>query len=168
MRRKTTKLDITSDKTLYRSTDFAPARKALATETVLFTGGAAFDEDGVPYRTFPEGSVQYVGPPTAEIDSAWEYLLSGRYFIITEQEAKEAFGSRYKDYYVEKDFYTGYMVGLDLFHVLHCTNMLRKLLDPEYYFPQGTNREWERYHVGMSCTNRSVFKIRPIAFVRPK
>ena len=56
----------------------APARKALATETVLFTGGAAFDEDGVPYRTFPEGSVQYVGPPTAEIDSAWEYLLSGK------------------------------------------------------------------------------------------
>ncbi|KAI1488071.1 hypothetical protein F5X96DRAFT_647060 [Biscogniauxia mediterranea] len=26
-----------------------------------------------------------------------------------------------------------YVVGLDVFHVLHCVNMIRKLLHPEYY-----------------------------------
>jgi hypothetical protein len=55
-----------------------PIKGVLASETVRFTGGLHFHKNGTLYRETIEGQPQYVGPPSPEIDSAWNRLLKGK------------------------------------------------------------------------------------------
>jgi hypothetical protein len=50
----------------------------------------------------------YVGQPSHEIDSAWEELFWGRYFSISEEEAKDLWGADYRIYHdAVRTGYTG-------------------------------------------------------------
>lgn len=105
----------------------------------MFYGGPRWYDNGTGYRINNPNEPIYVGPPSPEIDKAWDQLLKGRYFVVTEEEAEEAFGKSHGLYYHE---HLGYMVGLDVFHALHCVEQLRRALDREHYYNRETN---ERY-----------------------
>lgn len=102
-----------------------PARAQIATQRVRFSGTASFDENGSAYRTSRPGEPQYVGTPTREIDDAWTALVGGeegepvpttwmltsrkgRYFYLTEEEAREAWPDTYQEYYHDE---FGYRTG---------------------------------------------------------
>lgn len=93
-------------------------------ELKKFKGTPDFDSNGTmhtpavdKHAKWPENH-KFVGEPTAEIDNNWMSLVEDRYFSISEEEAKEAWGERRHEY-VDED-HGGYSAGLDVFHTLHC------------------------------------------------
>lgn len=120
-----------------------------------FTGSPLF-LDGEEFLPLDSPSLKYVGDPSPEIDSTWGKLIHckfemahsptwyvltvwiARYFYITEQEAADAWGDNYRDYWdpKRKGFVAGYVIYIghlsepfwtnftvfrfDLFHTLHC------------------------------------------------
>ncbi|KAL6817552.1 hypothetical protein V8C40DRAFT_253301 [Trichoderma camerunense] len=117
---------------LLRPTDFKSASSEIELEIVTFTGAPVFMENGTFHVPNP-GKTTYTGPPSPEIDNAWEEITAGRYFRITAEEAIEAFGSASDVYWNDK--VGGYMAGIDMFHALHCLNRLRQSFWPDYYPP---------------------------------
>lgn len=71
----------------------------------------------------------YVGTSYHEIDKAWNNVLEKRWFNLTVKEKRDAFGDKADEYL---DF-----VQLDTFHLLHCINHLRKVIDADFYYPKG-------------------------------
>ncbi|KAG0648415.1 hypothetical protein D0Z07_5517 [Hyphodiscus hymeniophilus] len=106
-------------------------------ETRRFTGSSHFYGNGTawldpvnPTSPWPE-NMQLFGTPTPEIDHNWERLLGGRYVSISEEEATRAWGEKRHEY-VDQEV-GGYTAGMDMFHILHCVNILRKVLRPDNY-----------------------------------
>ncbi|RAO70689.1 uncharacterized protein BHQ10_006701 [Talaromyces amestolkiae] len=114
-------------------TDFGPARSAINLEEVRFTGGPMYSENGTYYVPHP-ASINYTADPSPELDRAWEELTWGRYIVLSEQEAKDAFEEQYEDI---QQFWSplrgGYISGFDMFHTLHCLDRIRQRFYPEYY-----------------------------------
>ncbi|KAI4863980.1 hypothetical protein F4820DRAFT_425017 [Hypoxylon rubiginosum] len=73
---------------------------------------------------------EYSGPPSPELDKNWEDLYSMGIVAISRYEAERLPN---KTSMLPHDEQQRYVVGLDVFHALHCLNMIRKLLHPEYY-----------------------------------
>ena len=67
----------------------------------------------------------------SEIDAAWEDLTRDRYFLLSDQEALEAYGADPSQYW--NVHHGGYIAGLDVLHSLHCLNHLRMSLYPKVY-----------------------------------
>ncbi|KAH0425943.1 hypothetical protein CcaCcLH18_10647 [Colletotrichum camelliae] len=88
-----------------------------------FTGGVKLDEDGKFFTD--HGSLQYVAPPSPEVDKAWGKLLSG---LNIDLESPELEGRTFR--WPETGLY---FTGLEVFHSLHCLNRLRQALHPDYY-----------------------------------
>ncbi|KAK2595877.1 hypothetical protein N8I77_013669 [Diaporthe amygdali] len=126
-------------------TDFVSIRGHIETERRTFTGAPAIRRNGTVYVPHQD-SVRYVGAPSPEIDHAWEQLVGGRYFLITEEEAKATWGTDYRDYWSEAR--GGYVLGLDVFHTLHCLNQIRQKLNPEYYPHEHGSAETKLIHNG--------------------
>jgi hypothetical protein len=57
--------------------------------------------------------------------------IIGRYFELTEDEARKAWGPDYKQFKEHGD--GGYVAGLDVLHLLHCLNFIRQEFTPERY-----------------------------------
>ncbi|KAK1969810.1 hypothetical protein LY78DRAFT_571239, partial [Colletotrichum sublineola] len=92
----------------------------------------------------------YVGTPSKEIDDAWTELLWGRYFSISEREAKELWGEDYMAYWDhDKSGWTG---GFDMFHQLHCLNQIRQALHRDVYPETPIHGE---VHTGKNSPSRS-------------
>jgi hypothetical protein len=68
-----------------------------------------FQLDGTEFLVTSPGETMYVGMPSHQIDRAWEELLWGRYFSISEEEAKDLWGADYRMYYDRA--HTGYSGG---------------------------------------------------------
>ncbi len=83
-----------------------------------FTTPVDFQMDGTEFLVTLPGERQYVGATNDQIDRAWEELLWGRYFSISEAEAKKLWGADYYKYYDREK--TGYTGGL----VIYCTSEL--------------------------------------------
>ncbi|KAF2094131.1 hypothetical protein NA57DRAFT_60771 [Rhizodiscina lignyota] len=64
------------------------------------------------------------------IDSEIDSVID-RYFLITEEEARDHWGDEYDQYWNYAA--GGYRAGLDMFHTLHCVHEIRKWLFPRYY-----------------------------------
>lgn len=114
-------------------TDFGPSRSAIEIEEVIFTGSPTFAENGTYYVPHPS-PINYTADPSPELDRAWDELTWGRYIVVTEQEARDAFEEQYGDI---EQFWSplrgGYITGFDMFHTLHCLNRIRMRFYPEYY-----------------------------------
>ncbi|EUC33449.1 hypothetical protein COCCADRAFT_36732 [Bipolaris zeicola 26-R-13] len=111
-------------------TEFPPAKSSIQEQPTMFYGGPRWYDNGTGYR------INNPNEPT--------YLPKGRYFVVTEEEAEEAFGKSHGLYYHE---HLGYMVGLDVFHALSCVEQLRRALDREHYYNRETNERYpERGH----------------------
>ncbi|KAM3418540.1 hypothetical protein BST61_g4518 [Cercospora zeina] len=142
---------VTERKAQTYSTEFAPARSAVELEQVQFTGAPKFDDEGEPFFDYDQNQVLFSGTPTEAIDRAWDQLIERRYFIITNDEAREAWGPGYEQYYRFPDtphHEGGYVAGLDVLHTLHCVNMLRKALYKDHYGEHTHgSKKFEQYHV---------------------
>ncbi|KXT07796.1 hypothetical protein AC579_10257 [Pseudocercospora musae] len=70
----------------------------------------------------------YGGPPSPEVDSAWAELLKKVTFNLSlaDDVAKPAIGNTY-----ELDGRV--TIGIEVYHALHCLDILRVMLYPEYY-----------------------------------
>ncbi|SMQ48326.1 unnamed protein product [Zymoseptoria tritici ST99CH_3D7] len=111
-------------------TDFGPAKSTIKITTRQFTGSPHFREDGEEYVPPESPSVAYIGA-TTEVDAAWDDLTEARYFLLTDEEAETAWGEDYRRYWDGKR--GGYLGGLDMFHLIHCLDYLRKALHPDVY-----------------------------------
>ena len=79
--------------------------------------------------------MEYVGS-TPAVDAAWDELTEDRYFLLTNDEARRAYGQDHlgqppAEYW--NVHHGGYVAGLDVLHTLHCLNHLRKTLYPKAY-----------------------------------
>ncbi|KAM4057532.1 hypothetical protein HRG_010741 [Hirsutella rhossiliensis] len=104
-----------------------PLRSAIEIEKYRFSGNLDFDANGTLFITEPPNAVNYVGEPSKEIDRAWRALLEVDGVDLIGAEASSVQGKTLK-----KD--SGhYLVGIDGFHQIHCLNMIRRALRPDYY-----------------------------------
>ena len=113
-------------------TDFGyagAARSAISLAKQQFYGSLDFNGH---HGVVPVGSpsLQYIGSG-AEIDAAWEELTRDRYFLLSDSEAKEAYGEHPSKYW--NVHHGGYIAGLDVLHTLHCLNHLRMSIYPDVY-----------------------------------
>ncbi|KAH8645966.1 hypothetical protein BGZ60DRAFT_554929 [Tricladium varicosporioides] len=113
-------------------TDFKPALSAIKTHKVLFEGSPRFYPNGTMYSPKPHNGPRYIGEPSQEIDDNWHALTKGRYWVLSEDEAIQAFGA--EEYHAYWDPSTkSYIAGFDAQHTLHCLNFLRMSFYPDYY-----------------------------------
>lgn len=105
------------------------ARSAIHIKKQQFFGSLDFkDHQGFIPPNSP--SLKYVGAGD-DIDAAWEELTRDRYFLLSDIEARDAYGNQPQKYW--NDHHGGYVAGLDMLHTLHCLNHLRMSLYPEHY-----------------------------------
>lgn len=87
--------------TLITSTDLP---SPIPLEKVRFRGTPHFHNNGTPWTEPPDmlaswpENLQYVGEPNPQVDANWQELIGQRYFSISEEEAKSAWGERRHDY----------------------------------------------------------------------
>lgn len=67
-------------------------------EQVRFKSAVDFEKDGHEFLVTNSSDKAYVGATTKDIDLAWEELLWGRYFSISESEARDLWGEGYREY----------------------------------------------------------------------
>ncbi|KAI3342238.1 hypothetical protein F4824DRAFT_195251 [Ustulina deusta] len=110
-------------------TDLEPLRSSIYLKKVKFTGGLKFHENGTTYRAIQPGVPQYVGEPSDEMDRRWRSLIRGQAVDLRGQEAESVADITYQK--------PGgwYLTGPDSFHQLHCLDVIRKALRPDYYTP---------------------------------
>ncbi|KAK5164860.1 uncharacterized protein LTR77_009524 [Saxophila tyrrhenica] len=110
-------------------TELRAARSAISTSIQQFTGSLDFNgHHGFVPPDSP--SLAYMGSGPS-IDAAWDTLTADRYFLLTDDEAREAYGADPAQYW--NVHHGGYVAGLDVLHSLHCVNHLRMSLYPDVY-----------------------------------
>ncbi|KAL1599896.1 hypothetical protein SLS60_007701 [Paraconiothyrium brasiliense] len=97
-------------------------------------GSAAPVQDHVRYKTVVfDASLGkktiYMEDPSPRVDRAWEDLYDFGISWITPSEASQLPNATSR--LVENP--SRFVTGLDVFHQLHCLNLIRKRLNPEYY-----------------------------------
>lgn len=101
-------------------------------EPIKFKSAVDFEMDGTEFLVAQPGDKKYVGDDFAEIDKNWEELLWGRYFSLSEDEARVLFGEdEYVDYV--DHLRSGWTGGFDMFHQLHCLNQIRQAFHRDVY-----------------------------------
>lgn len=126
-----------------------PAKQYIELQEVNFTGTPRVTDDGVFF--IPAEELKYVGEPTDEMDEAWVELIRGgctnpvtatvislltltpkdRGILLSHQEAYEAWGPQHEQFWNQRS--GGYFAGIEMLHMLHCVNQIRKLFYPERY-----------------------------------
>ncbi|KAJ2985145.1 hypothetical protein NUW58_g5692 [Xylaria curta] len=109
------------------STDLEPLKSQIETLRYKFVGDLDWDENGTLYRPPTPGHVKYVGQPSPEIDAAWAHLIPGEAMDLIGDEAKTIEGTTFQKpggWWVQ---------GVEVFHQLHCLNIIRKTIDIDYY-----------------------------------
>jgi hypothetical protein len=106
------------------STEFAPILPYISVEVEHPTGGFILSGNG----TLEDTTSLYAGRPTPEIDQSWDQLLRGNEIVLPNDEAGSMKGKTVYD----KDG-GGWRFGLEVYHSLHCINLLRKQVDANYY-----------------------------------
>ncbi|KAF4816065.1 Cyclochlorotine biosynthesis protein O [Colletotrichum siamense] len=104
------------------------------TKEKWFEASPAFLDDGfeyVPEREDGTPRTKYVGEPTKDIDHNWEQLHWGRFFLLTEDEAKKAWGPGYEKYWAPRE--GGYIAALEVMHTVHCLDHIRRAFYPDIY-----------------------------------
>ncbi|KIW69493.1 hypothetical protein PV04_05366 [Phialophora macrospora] len=126
-------------------TDLTAARQSIKLQKIQFTGGLKFSPtNGTVYRAHnsADGN-EYVGPPSPAIDAAWTALLDGLTVKIPKLDP-----GNLKDIGYELPSLPGYLTTtLDVHHTLHCVNVVRKALYPDYYQDRHNDARAARLHL---------------------
>ncbi|KAI0905868.1 hypothetical protein F4823DRAFT_609400 [Ustulina deusta] len=125
------------------STDFRPARIAASSVQRIFTGSPRFDKERGEYIPPDSPSLEYIGS-SPEVDKAWAELVKNRYFLLTDEEARETLGNNYTEFW--DDLRGGYLGGLDMFHTLHCLDHIRMSLYPDKHGLHGLHDHIHQVH----------------------
>ncbi|TIC95047.1 hypothetical protein CH35J_008771 [Colletotrichum higginsianum] len=115
-------------------TELEPAKHLIEVEEKWFEASPAFLDDGFEYIPEREDGTQrlkYVGEPSKEIDHNWEQLHWGRFFLLSEEEARAAWGPDYTKYWAPRE--GGYVAALEVMHTVHCLDHIRQAFWPEVY-----------------------------------
>ncbi|KAI7475361.1 hypothetical protein KC351_g10143 [Hortaea werneckii] len=123
-------------------TDLEPVKRVLATKKLAFTGGLETLDNGTIYRVQEPGQVQYVGRPAKQIDEAWERLLRGLEIVLDGPEAETVKGKTF-----EEPDNKGWRLSMDMYHSLHCVNVVRRAIDFDHYQGDGLPSDTYRIHV---------------------
>ncbi|KAJ7906204.1 hypothetical protein B0H13DRAFT_1619603 [Mycena leptocephala] len=99
------------------STALAPAWTAVAYKVVKFHRGL---QDDIPI---------YERPPSDEVDQAWEQLYAYAASRVPKSEVVKMTNRTWPILHEEGN----YIIALDVFHQLHCLDMLRQQLYPDNY-----------------------------------
>ncbi|GKT97831.1 hypothetical protein FLAG1_00169 [Fusarium langsethiae] len=84
------------------------------------------------YREMDPSLPEYFGTPSPAIDAAWEKLLRYQYPAVSDEEIASNPALSFAS--TDKHPVTGkYYGALDVFHNLHCLNMVRRHIDRDYY-----------------------------------
>ncbi|KAJ7123973.1 hypothetical protein C8R43DRAFT_1031475 [Mycena crocata] len=117
---------------------FSPAQEAVEYEVVKFHAG--------PLNNEPDD--MYSMPPSPSVDQAWRDLYEFGAVHVTPDVASKLANHTEKMY---SD--TESIVGIDVFHQLHCLNKIRKALHPDYYAKHITeSKEVHATHIN-HCLN---------------
>ncbi|OCL09203.1 hypothetical protein AOQ84DRAFT_291711, partial [Glonium stellatum] len=100
----------------------APALKSVKYNTLIFNG------------SFYQPSI-YRGNPSEELDASWDRITDNPLFPISAMELGKI-GKSLNSVKYPPDRGGDYAGGLEVFHQLHCLNILRKYTYAEYYFPR--------------------------------
>ncbi|KAI0102115.1 hypothetical protein GGR51DRAFT_574256 [Nemania sp. FL0031] len=85
----------------------------------------------------------YVGEPSPEVDTAWDRIQEAMIWSISEDDIRRVGKDASKSVKYDPDWGFGedlYMVEVDVFHQIHCLNVLRKSLVTNYDYYWG--RKW--------------------------
>lgn len=132
----------------YFPTDFEDARSAIQYEKRTFTGALSYNETSKRfYRNISTEETQYFGPPSKEIDEAWETnIFKYEWTHMTEDEVQPYLGLP-----AVKKFNGAYLFETDMLHSLHCLNEVRKRIDIDYYTSPDDGPplqdDWDRIHI---------------------
>lgn len=91
---------------------------------------------------------KYRGKPSPEIDAAWLEIGLGTPAIrLYDDDLKRLNKSDTPDrplHRIPEEFGGGYLAMLEVFHLLHCLDSLRKAMDKEYYAEERAMHGGER------------------------
>ncbi|KAK8036426.1 Cyclochlorotine biosynthesis protein O [Apiospora marii] len=79
---------------------------------------------------FGDDMTEYEAKPSPELDAKWDDLYSMGIVAVSQEQASHL---EEKTQPLPDDPDNRYVLGMNVFHDLHCLNMLRKHLLPEYY-----------------------------------
>ncbi|OAQ75808.1 tat pathway signal sequence [Purpureocillium lilacinum] len=96
---------------------YSPAQSAVEYETVVFTGGLRGDKSKF------QGS-------SSEVDAVWDEMYNDVLISAISPESAAKLPNATTPFTYDTDHY---IIELDVFHQLHCLNMLRKLVYPDAY-----------------------------------
>ena len=124
------------EKSVTNAWTLVPAYQWIEKEIKTFTGTAIFLDGDIAYREHVPGVKEYIddGPDS---ERNWDTLVKGRYFYISEEEARSQWPDTYLEWYHDE---WGWIIGfvwlcefvrsssttltedlrLDVFHTLHC------------------------------------------------
>lgn len=117
-----------------------------------------FNDDDLEIRRFDgtlRGPHEFSALPSDEIDEKWEKITfaQGGLMRLSRDDVRRINASEYAAEYTE-EMGGGYMGAFEMFHGLHCLNMLRQASYMDHYLPK--NKEWRddpvtlRFHLGGS------------------
>ncbi|CAN8097620.1 unnamed protein product [Discula destructiva] len=102
--------------------------------------GPGFSEDWVP--------TPYQGWPTDENDALWKKYEAGSHIRISKEEAAHL--DHPTVHFPTEEYKDEYMVGLVVFHQLHCVSNLRRALYPKRYnsslVDENGNVDYDKWH----------------------
>ena len=98
---------------------------------------------------------EFRGPPSSAIDDAWDKVINPNESLIrlSKDELERSHGPEYAAEYTQ-ELGGGYIATVEIYHYLHCLNMIRKATYMDHYLPR--MQEWQdnplltRYHIGMA------------------
>ncbi|ETS85843.1 hypothetical protein PFICI_03868 [Pestalotiopsis fici W106-1] len=101
---------------------WSPAREALQPEKVFFWNEVGTDEN------------VYKGPPSPELDAAWNQLVAYSNLRIKAEDLKKIDRTSVRLSDASGHLTEYYWSGLNVHHQIHCLKLLRQALYPDYYF----------------------------------
>ena len=127
---------------IWHASDFVSARGAISTATTIFTSSLDFIDEAHIYRVFDPSTPEYVGNASKLIDQNWDDLILPADIYITDAEAS----TMPDDVHLYRNPVNGrYKVEVEMFHSLHCLNMIRMRLYSSDYPEMTTDNA--RIHV---------------------
>ncbi|KAK4508509.1 hypothetical protein PRZ48_002248 [Zasmidium cellare] len=94
------------------------------------------------------GDPDFFGPPSAEVDSNWQEVMSASTIHLSEAD-RQHFDRNLPMVRLPDGTYVGQLM---VYHELHCLKRLYQYMNAEYYFPNLTqhDREMNKMHTGPS------------------
>ncbi|KAI1261337.1 hypothetical protein F5Y18DRAFT_401683 [Xylariaceae sp. FL1019] len=124
------------------STDLTVAQHTSELIESRYTGGIQVDQNGKLYREVNPSEPQYAGEPSPEIDKAWDDILGATDLRL---DMDELYGAERNSVHTADG--KGVLITLDVYHSLHCLDLVRRAIDFRYYYPTGEVPYFYRPHL---------------------